>query len=146
MPLVGDRLRESEVDVLRNWIDEGARPRVGAPPARPNWVARMALTKPALPEGSAPNPVDRFLSDYYRQRKIEPPKPVSDAAFARRAYLDAWGLLPTPEQLAAFTASKDPNKRNSLVREVLADSGNYSEDWMTFFNHLLRNDEAVNDA
>src|SRR5260370_37683626 len=114
MPLVGDRLRESEVDVLRNWIDEGEGQRVGAPPARPNWVARMALTKPALPEGSAPNPVHRFLFDYYRQRKIEPTKPVSVAAFARRAYLHASGLLPTPEQLPAFTASKDPDTRTSL--------------------------------
>src|SRR5882724_10886765 len=111
MPPVGQRLSASEVAVLRAWIDEGARPRADAPPARRNWTPRMALVKPALPDGASKNPVDRFLADL--------PKPVSDAAFARRAYLDAWGLLPTPEQLAAFTGSNAPEKREALIRDLL---------------------------
>src|SRR5438034_8000810 len=42
MPPVGERLAEREISVLRSWIDEGARPRRDAPPARPNWVPKMA--------------------------------------------------------------------------------------------------------
>src|SRR5207247_6635170 len=34
MPPVGERLAATEIAVLRNWIDEGARPRRDAPPAR----------------------------------------------------------------------------------------------------------------
>src|SRR5207248_862193 len=56
-------------------------------------------------------------------------------------YLDAWGLLPTPEQLAAFTG-----KRDALVRDLLANNTNYSEHWITFWNDLLRNEEGVNYA
>ena len=71
---------------------------------------------------------------------------MSDAAFARRAYLDAWGLLPTPEQLAAFTASGEAEKRRALIRHLLADKTNFSEHWITFWDDLLRNDEGVNYA
>jgi hypothetical protein len=146
MPPAGERLAATEIAVLRAWIDEGARPRRDAAAARPNWVAKMALTKPALPAAGASSPVDRLLAGYFKQRKVEPPKPVSDAAFARRAYLDAWGLLPTPEQLAAFSAQTGPDKRDALIRFLLADNKNYSEHWITFWNDLLRNDEGVNYA
>jgi hypothetical protein len=143
MPPVGERLSPSEIALLRAWIDEGARPRQDAAPARANWIPRMALVKPAVPESQDPNPIDRFLRIYFRSHGIEPPEPVADAVFARRAYLDAWGLLPTPEQLAAFTES---GKRDGLVAELLASNNNYSEHWITFWNDLLRNEEGVNYA
>src|SRR5260370_31990818 len=146
MPPIGERLSASEVAVLKTWIDEGARPRKDAAPARANWVPRMALAKPLLPEGPDPNPVDRLLLPYFRRHRIEPPRRVTDAYFARRAYLDAWGLLPTPEQLAAFEASTESGKRDPLVRELLSNSNNYSEHWITFWNDLLRNEEGVNYA
>jgi hypothetical protein len=143
MPPVGERLSASEIAVLRAWIDEGARPRQDAAPARANWIPKMALVKPAVPESPDPNPIDRFVLAYFRRHGIEPPQPVADAAFARRAYLDAWGLLPTPEQLAAFTES---GKRDALVADLLANNNNYSEHWITFWNDLLRNEEGVNYA
>ena len=68
---------------------------------------------------------------------------VSDALYARRVYLDSWGLLPTPEQLAEFTQSQDPRKREQLVDTLLANKSNYAEHWMTFWNDHLRNDEGV---
>jgi hypothetical protein len=89
MPPVGERLSPSEIALLRAWIDEGARPRQDAAPARANWIPRMALVKPAVPESQDPNPIDRFLRIYFRSHGIEPPEPVADAFFARRAYLDA---------------------------------------------------------
>src|SRR5437773_363283 len=38
MPPAGERLSASEIAIVRAWIDEGARPRRDAAPARPNWV------------------------------------------------------------------------------------------------------------
>ncbi len=76
---------------------------------------------------------------------IVPPgkQPVSDAIFARRVYLDVWGLLPTPEQLTDFVDSKATNKREKLVDSLLANNSNYSEHWISFWNDHLRNDEGV---
>src|ERR1041384_8586455 len=79
----------------------------------------LAPRHPDVPPGTAPHPIDRFLQRYFQQRKITPPPPVSDALFARRAYLDIWGLLPTPEQSRAFSEDRRPDKRAALVRELL---------------------------
>lgn len=68
---------------------------------------------------------------------------VSDSIYARRVYLDLWGLLPPPEQLAEFTQSHDPQKREHLVDTLLANKSNYAEHWITFWNDHLRNDEGV---
>ena len=74
---------------------------------------------------------------------MTPPPTVSDAVFARRAYLDVWGLLPSPEQYKVFAADTRPGKRQRLVRELLADRHKYAEHWISFWNDLLRNDEGV---
>ncbi|MDB6021907.1 MAG: hypothetical protein JWQ04_1764, partial [Pedosphaera sp.] len=59
---------------------------------------------------------------------------------ARRVYLDIVGLLPAPEALEKFAADRRADKRQRLVRSLLADNPNYAQNWMTFWNDALRND------
>src|SRR5438477_9605762 len=82
----------------------------------------LAPRHPAVPPGAASNPVDLFVERYFQQHAVAPPAVVSDAVFARRVYLDLWGLLPTPEQYETFAADRRPDKRRRLVRELLANS------------------------
>ncbi|MFM9000234.1 MAG: DUF1549 domain-containing protein, partial [Opitutia bacterium] len=62
--------------------------------------------------------------------------------FLRRAHLDLIGLLPTPEETAAFLADSAPDKRERLVRRLLSRDVDYADHWMSFWNDLLRNDYA----
>lgn len=105
----------------------------------------MELRAPALPESTAADahPVDRLLDAYFRAKQVKPAGGITDAQFARRAYLDLWGLLPTPEQLAAFTADANPRKREALIDALLADGPRYAQHWISFWNDHLRNDEGV---
>ena len=88
-------------------------------------------------------PADRLVAAYLveghasRSRRSSP-----DAAFARRAYLDIWGLLPSPDALQAFVADRAPDKRDRLVTTLLADNAKYAEHWISFWNDLLRNDDG----
>jgi hypothetical protein len=51
-----------------------------------------------------------------------PPSPVSDdAEFLRRVYLDLTGVIPTAAQARAFLDSTEPNKREKLIDQLLAD-------------------------
>ncbi len=75
---------------------------------------------------------------------VAEPELVSDRIFARRVYLDAWGLLPTPKQLHEFLKDRSPQKREKLVAKLLADPNNYAGNWISYWNDLLRNDEGVN--
>jgi hypothetical protein len=147
MPFGGKPLSDAEISTIRTWIDEGARPAPDAPPAKPKWEASLGLSAPAVPKSpwaSWSSPVDSFTAVYLAKNDVTHPQRTSDAQFARRAYLDIWGLLPPPEDLQKFVADQSPEKREQLVQKLLADDTKYAEHWISFWNDLLRNDEGVN--
>jgi hypothetical protein len=147
MPLDGAPLSAGEIATIRAWIDEGARETISSAAARPKWEAPLALERPAVPDVVWPDwttPIDRFAAMYLREQGVQAPELIGDAAFARRAYLDVWGLLPPPEDLRAFVADRRASKRPALVQRLLADNEKYAEHWISFWNDLLRNDEGVN--
>ncbi|HEY2588659.1 MAG TPA: DUF1549 domain-containing protein [Tepidisphaeraceae bacterium] len=139
MPKKGTKWTPQQVGLLRAWIDQGA-----------GWDAKITFARPeplnlkprdvALPAGSATQPVDRLLASYFAAKGITPPPVVDDRVFCRRVYLDVIGLLPTADQLNAFVADPAPDKRERLVRKLLADRRGYADNWLTFWNDLLRND------
>jgi hypothetical protein len=109
-------------------------------------VAPLELRRPAVPGAAWTNwsaPVDRFVAAYLSARHVKEPAAVSDAQFARRAYLDLWGLLPAPADLQKFVADPSRQKRAALVEALLADNDKYAEHWISFWNDLLRNEDGV---
>jgi hypothetical protein len=147
MPLGRAPLTAGEIATIRTWIDEGARATVTSAPATPKWEAPLALLRPAIPEvvwNGWTAPVDRFVARYLKNHGTSEPPLIGDAAFARRAYLDIWGLLPPPEELRAFLADRNPDKRAVLAHRLLGDNDKYAEHWISFWNDLLRNEEGVN--
>jgi hypothetical protein len=123
----------------------------GAPaavaPAAARWEAPLALQRPAIPAVVRPGwttPVDRFVAAYLVEHGNAAPVLVDDRGFARRVYLDLWGLLPPPDDLRAFLADASPDKRSALVSRLLVDDQKYAEHWISFWNDLLRNEEGVN--
>jgi len=147
MPLGKPALSAGEIATIRAWIDEGARETITSPVATPKWEAPLALDPPTVPAviwRDWTTPVDRFVATYLSAHGGAAPELIGDATFARRAYLDIWGLLPPPEDLQAFAADRSANKRPALVQRLLADNEQYAEHWISFWNDLLRNDEGVN--
>lgn len=140
MPQKGKRLSSKQVGLLRAWIDQGAE-----------WISTISLGKPApfnleavrpdLPfDSTKAHPVDQLLTPHYAHHKITVSKPVSDAVFARRAWLDVVGLIPPAAELQAFIADRGADKRTKLVRRLLDNDRDYATHWLSFWNDLLRND------
>jgi hypothetical protein len=63
--------------------------------------------------------IDDLVFARWKALGIQPANPASDAAFFRRAYLDAIGTLPTAKEAADFFADPDPNKRAVLIDRLL---------------------------
>ena len=146
MPKDEMALGTEQIDLIRLWIDQGARATPSSAPAPAPWEAPLTLERPALPAVVWTKwlaPADRLVASYLARRKAPQPVLVPDAQFARRTYLDVWGLLPTPEQLQAFLADRSPDKRRQLVRTLLADNAKYADHWISFWNDLLRNEDGV---
>src|SRR5437879_1651632 len=140
MPKKGSRLTPEQIGLLRAWIDQGLQwdSNISFGRLEPSNMKPRFPQVPAGPE--TVNPIDRFLQPYFAAHRIKPSRPVSDRVFARRVYLDIVGLLPSPKDLEKFVADRRADKRDHLVRALLADNRNYAENWLTFWNDLLRND------
>jgi hypothetical protein len=146
MPKDEDPLPPAEIARIARWIDQGARATPSGPRAPAPWIAPLTLARPVPPAVSWPGwqqPIDRFAAAYLRRHGTVTPTTIDDARFARRVYLDLWGLLPTPEQLQAFLDDPAADKRTALVRTLLADDDRYAEHWISFWNDLLRNEDGV---
>ncbi len=142
MPMGMPPLTESEIAVVRGWIDEGAAWEESSEgPLRA--TAPLGLREVEPPASPEANPIDRFVAAYRDSRGLLVAETVSDARFLRRAYLDLWGFLPPTAEQQAFLRSAEPDKRAQLIDTLLADNSLYAGRWITFWNDLLRNDEGV---
>ncbi len=136
-------LTAAQKELLRRWVDEGAK-------WGEHW-AFVAPNRPAVPEVSAQvsalsaqkdgaglstmhwarstNPIDAFVLTRLAQEKIVPQPEAPPEKLCRRLYLDLTGLPPTAEELDAFLQSAIRNPQSaveSLVDKLLA-SPRYGE-------------------
>ena len=107
-------------------------------------LPNVEIHRPALPAPRAgsglSNPIDLLLQAHFKATRVELGSTVPDAVFARRAYLDLIGLLPSPTELEQFSFDPRPDKRTQLVRRLLGQREDYAIHWLAFWNDLLRNE------
>ena len=82
------------------------------------------------------NPIDEKNLAKLAALRIPPSPDAGDAAFLRRAYLDATGTLPPPSEVEAFLKDRDPDKRAKLVDRLL-DSPEYVDYWAYKWSDML---------
>ncbi len=90
------------------------------------------------------NDIDRFVHERLKELRLAPAARAPDHLFLRRAFLDAIGLLPTPDETRAFLADASPNKREKLI-EALVARPEFAEFWAQKWSDLLRNEEKALD-
>jgi hypothetical protein len=99
------------------------------PAARPHW-AYQPIQSPVPPEVAQKDwvrtPIDAFVLAKIEAAKLAPSPDADRATFIRRATLDAWGLIPEPEDVAAFVSDTSPDAYEKLVDRLLA-SPRYGE-------------------
>jgi mono/diheme cytochrome c family protein len=135
MPPKGDPLSPEQIGVLRAWIDQGAKAPVAAKTVigTDEW-ALVPLKRPALPtvpveyQKWVRNPVDAFILQKLLANGLSPSPAADHRTLIRRLSVDLTGLLPTPDEVAAFESDSAPNAYESLVDRLLA-SPHYGERW-----------------
>jgi len=142
MPPKGPGVSKEEIAILRQWVNEGMVWEEGITLGSSGWEPKLTPRIVKLPsvQNGRNHPIDRILDHYTKQNKVATPPPASSRTFARRAYLDLIGILPTPEQLNSFLKDKSPNRKNKLIDQLLGQDVSYADHWLTFWNDLLRND------
>ncbi|MBK1832993.1 DUF1553 domain-containing protein [Roseibacillus ishigakijimensis] len=93
-------MKEEEIAILKQWIDEGA-------PYEEHW-AFIPPERPDLPAltGAAGewvrNGIDAFVAEAHHEQGLSASPREEDSRLLRRLSLDLTGLPPTPEQLARW--------------------------------------------
>ncbi|HKD35949.1 MAG TPA: DUF1549 domain-containing protein, partial [Pirellulales bacterium] len=142
MPKDGKSLETTKIELLKRWIDEGAKaPDEPIPPdPRKHWAFRPPVrpTVPTLKEGSAANnPIDAFIGAEQEHRGLTPVPPADKATLLRRVTVDLIGLPPTRAELHAFLADQSADAYEKVVDRLLA-SPQYGERWARHWMDVWR--------
>jgi hypothetical protein len=108
-----------------------------------NLVAACRIVSPfaqqtgkAFPAPVRNNYIDDLVTKKLAGLNIPASPPCTDEAFMRRAYLDAAGMLPTPEELQKFLADRAPDKRARLI-DALLERPEFADYWAYKWSDLL---------
>jgi len=109
-------------------------PYTDKPPQSDNALAAAAGFEPK-------DFIDKLVLEKWRKLGLSPSPAASDAVFIRRAFLDAIGTLPTPNELREFFADTSADKRDRLVDRLL-DRPEYAAYWAQQWGDILRNKQV----
>ena len=83
------------------------------------------------------NRIDTLVLVSLQKKGIEPANLCSDAVFLRRAFLDVTGTLPTPIEVRDFLQDPGPDKRATLIRDLM-ERESFADYWALKWCDVLR--------
>ena len=135
-PEAGTKLTPADVELLKQWIEQGA-------PFSMHW-SYVVPQRPALPELHEPsdqawvkNAIDHFVLQRLKQEKLLPQNEADKYALIRRVALDVTGLPPTSEEVQEFVNDSANNAYEKMVDRFLTKEA-YGEHWARMWLDLAR--------
>lgn len=149
----GEPFSKREIELIRDWIDAGnfadfvdlgspherTFSKAEAPPVtdedRDRWAFRPPVAdQPPTVRARArvQTPIDSFVISRLEERGLSLAADASRVTLMRRAYLDLWGMPPTPGEVASFLADTRPGAYERLIDRLLA-SHRYGQRWGRFW-------------
>jgi hypothetical protein len=114
-PDSGYALTKNQIELLRRWIDQGAK-----------WDAHWAYQPPKRPDvpevqhaGWVRNPIDRFILARLEREGLTPSPEADKATLLRRLSYDLKGLPPAPAEVDAFVNDHSPDAYEKRVDAYL---------------------------
>ncbi len=136
MPEEGTPLTLKQVEVIRQWIAEGAKWPADfvvqqKAKADGTWWSLQPVAEVSLPDAKptrSSHPIDLFIQRRLNKEGLTSSIPADRRTLIRRVYYDLIGLSPTPEAVAEFLADHNPDAYERLVNRLL-DSKHFGERW-----------------
>jgi hypothetical protein len=111
----GHKLTDKQIDLLRRWIDEGAK-------WETHW-AYLAPKRPPLPKVKNPawlrNPIDHFILSRLEREGLKPSPEADKTTLLRRLTFDLTGLPPTLAEIDSFLADQSADAYEKRVDKLL---------------------------
>jgi hypothetical protein len=112
----GRRLTEQHIQLLRRWIEQGAK-------WQPHWslLPPKDTSPPRVRDAAWPrNGLDSFVLERLAREGVRPSPEADRKTLLRRVTLDLTGLPPTPAEVDAFLNDRSPDAYEKVVDRLLA--------------------------
>ena len=127
-PDEANRLSRDEIELLRTWIDQGvvwpgpdgADEELAEKIDHWSFQPVRRTPPPAMNDPWIANGIDAFILQKQTAHSLSPNPQAARAELIRRMSLDMLGLPPTPEDVQAFVADRDPQAVQKLVERMLS--------------------------
>ena len=134
MPLDKAALSDAEIELVKKWINQGAK-----------WEQHWAyyppdptIQPPIIADTAwANNEIDHFIWERLAQDSLRPNAEMDKASLLRRLSLDLIGLPPNLAESEAFLANTAENAYELEVNRLL-DSPHFGEKWASMWMDLAR--------
>lgn len=134
MPLEAEPLSEDEVELFKQWINQGAK-----------WEKHWAYTPPdkaiqppeVEDDGWAQSELDYFILAKLKANDLTPAPRAGKEVLLRRLYFDLTGLPPTADEARAFLEDQSSDAYEKLVDRLLT-SPHFGERWAAMWLDLAR--------
>lgn len=141
MPYNAAALSDDEIDILKRWINEGAK-----------WGEHWAYTLPEKVDVPKPfsfaslfgfnpsgisNNIDFFIQDKFSEKGLSFAPEADKPALLRRLYLDIVGVPPTLLEVESFVADTREDAYEIRVDSLLHGNG-YGEKWASWWLDMAR--------
>jgi hypothetical protein len=103
---------------------------------RRSYWAFQKVVRPEVPAGAA-NPIDGFIVEGLRAKKLTPSPEADRRTLIRRATFDLTGMAPTQAEVDAFLKDTSATAYNKLIDRLLA-SPAYGERWALKWLDVVR--------
>lgn len=143
MPPDEDKIPAEEIDLLTQWVKEGA-----------NWPGQMdavldessdhwafqPVKRPEIPCNDSNAPVDAFLLQRLAEDGLSFSEPADARSLIRRASIVLTGMMPTPEESSKFVTAfaADSEAAYTELVDRLLDSPHFGERWAQHWLDVIR--------
>ena len=141
MPYNAAKLDDEEIDILRKWIDQGAKwgkhwayelPETVEVPKSFSFASLFGFK----PDGISNN-IDYFIQDKFDEKGLSFAEEADKETLLRRVYLDLTGVPPSLAEVNSFINDQSEDAYEKRVDSLLA-SEQYGEKWASWWLDMAR--------
>ena len=139
MPEDGEPLSETQIQILRQWIKEGAVMHAEPEPFRPaeHWAYQLPHAINPEPTSWSSNPIDQIIAMHQSKGGQHPLSQAAPATLIRRLYLDLVGIPPSTDEIDQFAANPSDEHYATIVDRLLA-SPEHAQRWARHWMDVYR--------
>ncbi|MCY2962995.1 MAG: PSD1 and planctomycete cytochrome C domain-containing protein, partial [Planctomycetota bacterium] len=137
-PETGKKLTAAQIELLKRWIDEGAK-------WEGHWAFLPIRRQPPAAKKDPQfvrNPIDEFILAGLESQGLKHAPEADRITLLRRAHFDLVGLPPTPEEVTKFVNDQSPGAYEKMIERLL-DSKHFGERMAMFWLDLVRYADSV---